>query len=353
MQLRDPASSPTLEVSDPSRLPPDPVVSVVMLAYRHESTLKDAIEGVLSQRTDHAFELLIGEDCSPDRTREIALHYQRMHPESIRVLYSEENVGTHANSSRVIRASRGRFIAFCEGDDYWTDAGKLQKQIDVMLADKTVSLVHTEFDRLAGGRVLSNFRKTMGGPIASGEQAFGVLLRGNSVVTATAMYRASILRALSESGIAKREWPFGDYPKALYAALHGKVVYLPTSTAVYRHFPGSATAQGRASKMKMYQAAHECREAFLAISSLPEDEKIDVLVNSRKSLLSMSVLSGQLEMYREHMRWLAAHGHHLGQTSNLLSLLLIKMAPLRRLVRSIRKIKRDFQRNRTFSRAQR
>lgn len=335
--------STVTEASDPARLCRDPIVSVVMLAYRHEACLAKAIESVVSQDTGVAYELLIGEDGSPDRTREIALAYQRTHPDLIRVIFSDQNVGTFENSRRLIHAARGRLIAFCEGDDYWTHPQKLQMEVEIFETDASVALVHSDFDRLVRGRLLRNYQRTMKWPVASGADAFSVLLGGNRVVTVTSMYRTALLREFAASGISKADWPFGDYSKSLYAALRGKVVHLPVSTAVYRHFPGSATARGRLARLQMYEAAHECREAFLELSTLTEGEKLRVLAASRKHLLSMSTMAGQPQAYHAHRAWLISHGYPPGRARHLLSLFLMRHEPALRMARFMSRVRKQFR----------
>ena len=119
----------------------DPLVSVVMTTYNHEPYIAQAIEGVLSQETDFPMELIIGEDCSTDRTREIVLEFQRRYPEMIRVLLSEKNVGMHENFRRTALAARGKYMAFCEGDDWWHRRDKLKIQIPFFRADNSLVCV--------------------------------------------------------------------------------------------------------------------------------------------------------------------------------------------------------------------
>ena len=140
-------SVPCRETSDRERLCDKPVVSVHMMAYRHERYIVQAIESVMMQQTDFDFELVIGEDASPDKTREICFEYQRKYPDKIRVLWSDENVfSIGGNEIRITAACRGEFIAFCEGDDYWTDPYKLQKQVDVMRKYPNVGLCFCNAD---------------------------------------------------------------------------------------------------------------------------------------------------------------------------------------------------------------
>ena len=138
---------PCIETSDVERLCKHPVVSVHMITYNHEPFIRQAIESVMMQKTDFEYELVIGEDASQDKTRDICFEYQRRYPERIRVLWSEENVfAIGGNETRVTAACRGEYIAFCEGDDYWTDSYKLQKQVDVMRQHSNVGLCFCDAD---------------------------------------------------------------------------------------------------------------------------------------------------------------------------------------------------------------
>jgi len=133
-----------------------PLVSVWMITYNHKPYIAQAIEGVLMQRTSFPFELVIGEDCSTDGTREVVLECQKRHPETIRVITSERNVGMQLNELRTDKACRGKYIAYCEGDDYWHHPLKLQKQVDYLESHLDVGLVYTGMDILhdeTGGRI--------------------------------------------------------------------------------------------------------------------------------------------------------------------------------------------------------
>lgn len=106
------------------------VVTVAMITYNHESFIAEAIEGVLMQRTDFNYQLLIGEDNSTDRTREIILDYMKCNQDIIHLLPQEKNLGMIPNFIETLKACNGKYIALCEGDDYWIDPDKLQKQVD-------------------------------------------------------------------------------------------------------------------------------------------------------------------------------------------------------------------------------
>ena len=107
-------------------------VSVLMITYNHENFIREAIEGVLMQKTDFPIELIIGEDCSTDGTRKIVMEYARKYPDIIRPLLPDSNLGMMKNFIETMQAATGKYIALCEGDDYWTDPYKLQKQVNIL-----------------------------------------------------------------------------------------------------------------------------------------------------------------------------------------------------------------------------
>lgn len=119
------------------------VVSVCMITYNHETFIREAIEGVLMQKITFPIELIIGEDCSTDNTRKIVLEYAEKYPEIIRPILPEINLGMMKNFIKTMEASKGKYIALCEGDDYWTDPYKLQKQVDILEANENIVAVAT------------------------------------------------------------------------------------------------------------------------------------------------------------------------------------------------------------------
>jgi len=109
------------------------LVSVCMTAYNQAKFIVEAIEGVLMQQTDFPFELLIGEDFSmKDNTLDICLNYQKKYPEIIRIVHDKKNHGMVANEQRLMDLAEGKYIAFCEADDYWIHPLKLQKQVNIL-----------------------------------------------------------------------------------------------------------------------------------------------------------------------------------------------------------------------------
>lgn len=130
--------------------PENIVVSITCIAYNHEPFIEQSIQGFLIQETNFAFELIIHDDASTDNTQEIIRNYQKLYPNLIRTILQTENhwmgKGINATTAIVWPSAKGKYIAWCEGDDYWTDPQKLQKQVDFLEKNREVGLVYTDID---------------------------------------------------------------------------------------------------------------------------------------------------------------------------------------------------------------
>lgn len=114
-------------------------LSICIITYNHEAYIARAIESALSQQTSFTKEIIIGEDYSTDNTRRICGEYAAKYPELIRLMPSAKNIGMMRNFERVLKSCQGQYIAFMEGDDYWTDSLKLQKQVNMLDANPQFS----------------------------------------------------------------------------------------------------------------------------------------------------------------------------------------------------------------------
>ena len=257
----DPMAIPCVEISDAEKLCKHPVVSVHMCTYNHESYIRQAIEGVMMQKTDFEFELVIGEDCSQDKTREICFEYQKKYPDKIRVLWWHENLRNikhpgGGNSRRVMAHCRGDFIAFCEGDDYWIDPLKLQKQVDVMRKYPNVGLCFCgAYDYSAQDGIFRDFYLTSNFPVelmdgqsyirrnVFGSGASGELGKESFVRTASAIVRVDVMnKAMAEFEILRWKLLLGDVPLWLSVSALSDVYYLQDRVAVYRINPTGVCA---------------------------------------------------------------------------------------------------------------
>ena len=164
-------------------------LSVMMITYNHERFIAQAIQSALEQQTDFDYEIVIGEDCSTDRTREIVMDFHRRYPDRVVPLLRNKNLGMMRNFMETLSACRGQYIAFLEGDDYWTSCDKLQRQVDFLDT-------HPDY-AICCGRVtiLNEIRVESGGVPSSkaGTYAIADLLQANFIATCTSVCRWGLL----------------------------------------------------------------------------------------------------------------------------------------------------------------
>ncbi len=239
-----------IEISDSQALSTEPLVSIAMITYGHGRYIAEAIEGVLAQETDFPIELVIGEDCSPDDTMAVVRSYAEKRPDVIRVVTSSANVGTRANGLRVHGLCRGKYIAYCEGDDYWHDPRKLQKQVDILEAEPGCVLVYTDIDMLFQERQrrVERLQSRQGyrfEPDHSPEERFERVLCNQDVIyTPTACMRYDTLQEIlhSDDHVFRGSYfPMGDIPRWLELARRGAFRYIAQSTATFRRLAESSS----------------------------------------------------------------------------------------------------------------
>ena len=134
----------------------DPVVSICVQTYQHAAFIGQCLDGILMQITDFPFEIIVGEDDSSDGTREICKSYAEKYPDKIRLFlrsrsdvhYVNGQATGRFNFTQNYKAARGKYIAFCEGDDYWTDKNKLQMQVSFLESNPDFSLTHTNVNHV-------------------------------------------------------------------------------------------------------------------------------------------------------------------------------------------------------------
>ena len=233
-----------------------PRVSVLMITYTHERYIAQAIESVLMQRTSFRIELVIGEDCSTDGTREIVRRYAAQRPDIVRALLHPKNIGMGPNADATSDACRGELIATLEGDDFWTDPHKLQRQVDWLNAHpKSPACFHNatiiEEDGTMSAR---HYCEPPPPPLVSLEE----LLKRNPVPTCSVVYRRNLVLPLPE---AVRPLPMHDWPSWVLAARSGPLGYIDETWASYRrHGGGQFSAIGNEKQvrnvLRFYAAMH-------------------------------------------------------------------------------------------------
>jgi glycosyltransferase involved in cell wall biosynthesis len=217
-----------------------PLVSVAITAYNSEEWLTRALDSVHQQRTDFPIEIVIADDCSQDSTLRIARSYREQHPGLIRVLERSRNLGIQRNYYETFEQCLGRYIAWLDADDYWTDPEKLAIQVQVLESNSSVSAC-CHFVRWVtkDEEVIRERYPT----ISPGRYGLEEILRHNFVPSPSVVFRNGLHRDLPA-------WyfdlaPTTDWPLWVLAASSGEIVLLDRVMADYMLTPGSSlTSKG-------------------------------------------------------------------------------------------------------------
>tara|TARA_R110001583_G_scaffold71749_3_gene201742 strand:- start:292 stop:1194 length:903 start_codon:yes stop_codon:yes gene_type:complete len=207
-------------------------ISACIITYNHEAYIKDCLEGAISQILNCEYEIVIGEDFSTDATLEICKEYAEKYPNLIRLLPREKNLGMMGNWMETLKDCQGKYIALCEGDDYWTDPLKLQKQVDFLEENEDYVLCFHKVDILKpSGEIVEDFITN----VPKNYESISTLARfGNYIHTPSVVYR----NILNSVPFELKEAPFGDFFLYMMLAQHGNLYYIKEVMGVYRYNVG-------------------------------------------------------------------------------------------------------------------
>jgi len=212
-------------------------VSIAVTSYNHEKYIKQCLESILTQKGDFKMEIILGDDCSTDSTGQILEEYQKKHPEIIKKLQNEKNLGVTKNLKRSLDACTGDYIAICEGDDYWTSDEKVQRQIQLLKNHPEYSMCFsavTLYYEQEGKYTPHNDQAKFSRDELTIEDLIAVNYIGNF---SCCMYRASGVRRLPESlfDIYTVDWMFN-----MACSEAGKIGFIREPLSVYRLHTGGA-----------------------------------------------------------------------------------------------------------------
>lgn len=206
------------------------IVSICCITYNQEKYVRDALDGFLMQKTSFPIEIIIHDDASTDKTADIIREYAQKHSDLIVPIYQQENQysqGVKPLRNFVFPKAQGKYIALCEGDDYWTDPYKLEKQVNFLEKHEDFAMCfHKVKVLLKDGRLVKDFITKVPGAVTTLED---LARKGNFIHTASVMLRNNFtMPAWGE------KCPIGDYPLYFIAAGKKKIKHLSDVMAVYR-----------------------------------------------------------------------------------------------------------------------
>lgn len=219
-----------------------PSVSIVMITYGHEKFIREAIEGVLMQKCNFPIELIISNDCSPDTTDKIVKEYL-IKNNTIRYFNHKKNLGVIPNYLFALHEAKGKYIAMCDGDDYWTDPLKLQKQVDFLENNPDFSIVFHQIQVRENDTITDRIDppKESVKSISTIED----LSKYNYIPTLSVLFK----NIFSYPDYFIKSF-IGDYPLHLYNAEKGKIKFIPEVMGIYRKGVGIWSAKADVTRDK-------------------------------------------------------------------------------------------------------
>lgn len=268
------------------------IVAIYCLVYNHEPYLRDCLEGFVMQQTNFPFVAIVHDDASTDGSAAIIREYEEKYPDIIKPIYEAENqyskrdgsVGRIMNAA--IDATAAKYVAMCEGDDYWTDPLKLQKQVDILEADESLMACCTNCSVVdMKGNVLEEKRVQ---PVVKENKQGRYSLRdffdqGHQYPTLSVLYRNTHRDEVRQKTNAMRNPYMGDWTLWIALLFFGDMYYLDEVTCAYRINPTSLTHdQSKMNQRRLGQAKDNFRLIPLVASCLPDDyqDKKDDLINN-------------------------------------------------------------------------
>lgn len=218
-----------------------PLVSVFCLTYNHAPYIRQCLDSFLMQRTSFDYEVIINDDASTDGTTEIIKEYENKYPEIIIPIYHEENLYSKGErgfwNKYCLPRAQGKYIALCEGDDYWTDPYKLQKQVDFLEGHPEYSMCfHNAMEHWENGQVLDAPFAKLEDRDYTGEEIYENWI----VPTASVVFRRNALTSKYEERRKNPAVIFGDIILFLSLTEEGKVHAFKETMSVYRRHEGGA-----------------------------------------------------------------------------------------------------------------
>ena len=226
------------------------LVAIHCLVYNHEPYLRDCFEGFVMQKTNFRFVAVVHEDCSTDNSAAIIREYEAKYPDIFRPIYETENQWSKHDwsleriMSEAIDATGAKYIAMCEGDDYWTDPLKLQKQVDILEADETLMACCSAYSIVDNHSVV--IKKKNERAVVNDNKEGRYNLRDffrddHRYPTLTVVYRNSHSKVMREKYAHTRNAFLGDWTLWICLLIYGDMYYIDDVTAAYRINPTSIT----------------------------------------------------------------------------------------------------------------
>lgn len=267
----------------------EPVIAIICLVYNHEKYIRQCLEGIVKQKTIFPFIAIVHDDASTDNSIEVIREFEQNFPDIIKTIYEKENQYSKPGISLdkimfdAIPASV-QYVAWCEGDDYWTDETKLQKQIHFLERHKDFGLCYSKIQPYY--QVSGEFKSpTKARSMSCYDDLF---FKGNGIPTLTSVVRKEILNKYREEFTPEKrsDWLMGDLPLWLYVSRKGKIKRFNEVMGVYRVLTESASHSANPEKRKAFEmSSRKIRKDFCDFYNEPEKwDKYETVISFNEAV---------------------------------------------------------------------
>lgn len=291
-----------------------PLVHTRHMTFNHKDYIKECIEGVLMQKATFPVQILIHDDCSTDGTDEIVKYYELKYPKLIKAYYQPEN--SYSKPDKFERRKEfdlwriGKYEAICEGDDYWIDPLKLQKQIDFLESNPVYGLTYTDVDiyyennnRLKKSAFENNIE---GLECHSNIETF--IRKGQYLAPCTWVFKKSIYDKFKENMKVHSD---GSFSFMIEFMLCSEVKFLPFTTAVYRYLNESAShTQNPKKKINRALGIYKTKKYYLSKLNILEKNHHDIILRLIKSAMIPTILLNEKKQTLE-LEKIIGHKYYL------------------------------------------
>ncbi len=304
------------------------MISVIVTTYNQEDTIARTLDSILSQKCHLPIEIVIGEDCSTDRTGDICRDYALRHPDTIRLFSNPINKGIVDNYFDCLLACRGELIADCAGDDFWVDDEKLEKESRIFESDDSITLVHTAWQSYneQTHSAVDSPQQPFSAPITDGKQMLEAILTQTSMPVihlCASLYRADVVRDALEKYKALfrgKDIVCEDLQIAFFEAQNGNIAYIPDVTLYYSQ--GGDTISSPRSIRKLFDFYKKATNQSHTIANT-----FSINTDTTRSFFSKRTYALLMHAFRakdEQMRSEAIECQKLWNTNNNLAIIMVK-----------------------------
>lgn len=237
-------------------------VSIICTNYNKEAWIEEAIQSFLNQKCNFDYEIILVDDASSDHSPQIIEHYAKQFPEKIKAVFHQENLGITKTWIEVCKLAQGDYIARCDGDDYWTDEYKLQKQVEILDKSETSSWSCSDFDIISESGELRHKEAIKNGIIRKMSSFEEMLAFRGMTMSSTWLVDRKLMLKVNEA--ITPDAVDDTFCLQLELFMNTELTFLPEATTVYRLHEGSDSHPASVEKMsKRFEKLQETQEEYL------------------------------------------------------------------------------------------